>query len=267
MFVGLGDERMTGDWLQTYRRVPSPRVRLVCFPHAGAGATVYRRWSMLVPADVEVVAVCYPGRQHRLAEPFSASIAALATGAAAEIARLDPAPLALFGHSMGAVVAFETTVRLERGYGLLPRRLFVSGRWPPGHRPATDAPPDPEDDAALLDHLKRLGNKQLDLFAIAEMRELLLGVLRADYRLLADHRPSRPTRTITSVTGYCGDADPGCAVDDVAAWRSATGGSFRLRVFPGDHFYLDPLAAEVVHDVLDCLGLTVGKSIGGTAVS
>jgi|NGEPerStandDraft_6_1074524.scaffolds.fasta_scaffold00031_3 pyochelin biosynthetic protein PchC len=255
---------MTGDWLQTYRRVPSPRARLICFPHAGAGATVYRRWSALVPDDVEVVAVCYPGRQNRLSEPFSPSISALAAGIAAEIARLDPAPIALFGHSMGAVVAYETTVRLERGYGLLPRKLFVSGRWPPGHRKSSGgAAPDLDDDTDLLDHLKKLGNKQLELFAIAEMRELLLSVLRADYRLLAEHRPERLTRTITSITGYCGDADPGCAVEDVAAWQTLTGGTFRLRAFPGNHFYLDAVAAEVVGDIVGCLRLTVGTSIGG----
>ena len=251
-----------GEWLQTYRRVPSPRARLICFPHAGAGATVYRRWSMLVPPDVEVVAVSYPGRQHRLADPFSPSIAATATAIAAEIARLDPVPCALFGHSMGAVIAYETTVRLERSYGLLPRRLFVSGRWPPGHRVPDEHPAGPADDDELLEHLRKLGNTQLDLFAVAELRELLLDVLRADYRLLAEHRPERPTRTITSVTGYCGDADPGCAIDDVAAWRAVTGGSFRLRVFPGDHFYLDVVTADVVADVLTELGAGVVRPVG-----
>jgi pyochelin biosynthetic protein PchC len=251
-----------GEWLQTYRRVPSPRARLVCFPHAGAGATVYRRWSALVPADIEVVAVCYPGRQHRLAEPFSPSLAASASGIAAEIARLDPVPCALFGHSMGAVVAYETTLRLERGYGVLPRRLFVSGRWPPGHRAPADPALDQADDAELLEHLRQLGNTQLDLFAMAEMRELLLGALRADYRLLADHRPAQLTRTITSVTGYCGDADPGCAIEDVAAWRAVTGGSFRLRVFPGNHFYLDTVTADVVDDVVGQLGAGSVRPIG-----
>ena len=254
---------MTGVWLQTYREVPFPRARLICFPHAGAGATVYRRWSALVPDDIEVMAVCYPGRQNRVAEPFSTSISALATGVAAEIARLDPAPMALFGHSMGAVVAYETTVRLERGYGLLPRRLLVSGRWPPGRRQSPSVAPELDDDAQLLDHLKRLGNKQLELFAVAELRELLLGVLRADYRLLAEHQPGRLTRTVTSITGYCGDTDPGCSVGDVTAWQSLTGGEFRLRTFPGNHFYLDAVAAELVGDIVGCLGPAGSSPIGG----
>jgi surfactin synthase thioesterase subunit len=79
---------------------------------------------------------------------------------------------------------------------------------------------------------------------------------------MAEHRPERPTRTITSVTGYCGDADPGCAIDDVAAWRAVTGGSFRLRVFPGDHFYLDVVTADVVADVLTELGAGVVRPVG-----
>jgi pyochelin biosynthetic protein PchC len=96
----------------------------------------------------------------------------------------------------------------------------------------------------------RLGNADLDVFAVAELRELMLEVLRADYRLLATH--SRPVldRIGAPVVAYSGDRDPGCAPCDAAGWERATAAGFALRVFPGDHFYLVPGAAELVGDLV-----------------
>ncbi len=239
-------------FLRVYRPVPAPRLRLVCFPHAGAGATVYRSWLELLPSDIELVSVCYPGRQDRLAEPFASSIDALAAGIAGALLTLTPRPIALFGHSMGALVAYETAARLETTHGILPRQLFVSGRWGPDRSDGRGL--HLVDDDQLIAHLKELGNAQLDIFAVEEMREMLLGVLRADYRLLVDHRRDRVDRLAAPIVAYSGDADPGCSPADAREWSRATCGRFDLRVFPGDHFYLVPFAAQLVEDVLGRLG-------------
>lgn len=235
-------------WFRVYRPVAWPRLRLVCFPHAGAGATAYRAWPDLLPPDIELVAVCYPGRQDRFGEPFASSVDSLAAGITRALLPLTGAPLALFGHSMGSLVAYEVAVRMEKEHRIVPHHLFVSGRWTPDRE--DDRRLHLADDDALIAEMGRLGNADLDLFAVTELRELMLGVLRADYRLLATH--SRPTlhRIAAPIVAYCGDRDPGCAPDDAAGWERATAAGFALRVFPGDHFYLVPGAAELARDLV-----------------
>jgi pyochelin biosynthetic protein PchC len=235
-------------WFRVYRPVPWPRLRLVCFPHAGAGATAYRAWADLLPPDVELLAVCYPGRQDRFGEPFASSVDSLAADIAAALLPLTGTPFALFGHSMGSLVAYEVAVRLERRHGIVPRHLFVSGRWTPDRE--DDRRLHLADDDALIAEMGRLGNADLDVFAVTELREMMLDVLRADYRLLATH--SRPVLdpVAAPVTAYSGDRDPGCAPADAAGWEHATSAGFALRVFPGDHFYLVPRAAELVGDLV-----------------
>jgi pyochelin biosynthesis protein PchC len=238
----------TVGWLRNYRPVTRPRLRLVCFPHAGAGATVYRGWVELLPPDVELLAVCYPGRQDRLREPFAPSIDALADAITTALVPLSTTPLALFGHSMGSVVAYEVAVKLERIHAVVPRHLFVSGRWAPDR--VDDRELHLADDSALVAELKRLGNGELALFEIADIRDLVLSVLRADYHLLASHRRQRLDRVSAPIVAYSGDRDPGCAPHDACGWSAATTGGFTLKVFNGDHFYLVPRASELVSDLI-----------------
>lgn len=234
-------------WFRVYRPV-WPRLRLVCFPHAGAGATAYRAWPDLLPPDIELLSVCYPGRQDRFGEPNAASLDALAAGIADALVPLAGTPFALFGHSMGALVAYEVAVRLEQAHGIVPHHLFVSARRTPDRMDSRNL--HLADDETLIAEMGRLGNGELNIFAFAELRDLMLSVLRADYRLLYEH-PRRALTTISApIVAYGGDRDPGCAPDDAAAWAPATCAAFELRVFPGDHFYLVPSAADLVSDLV-----------------
>jgi pyochelin biosynthetic protein PchC len=235
--------------------VVRPRLRLVCFPHAGAGPTAYRAWAELLPPGVELLSVSYPGHQDRLGEPFAASVGELAGTVARELAPLASAPLALFGHSMGALLAYEVTVRLEARHGIVPRHLFVSGRQAPDwvdHRTLHLAA-----DEELIDEIRTLGNRDLEVLAHPELRKLVLPVLRADYGLLAAHRRDRIDPVAAPVTVYSGDRDPVCPVTELGAWSRVTTGGFALKVYPGDHFYLVPLAGQLVGDLLARLAATV----------
>lgn len=241
---------VNANWFRAYRPVSRPRLRLVCFPHAGAGPTAYRTWADLVPMDVEVLAACYPGRQDRFGEPFAPSVDALASAATAALAPLTGTPFALFGHSMGALIAYEVAVRLEQTLDSPAEHVFVSGRWTPDrvdHRNLHLA-----DDDTLIAAVRRLGNPTgggIDVFAVKDLRELILPVLRADYRLLSTHRRPEIVPVSAPLTAYCGDRDPGCGPQDTADWARATTGGFTMKVFPGDHFYLVPGAAELVADL------------------
>ncbi len=148
-------------WLRTFRRVARPRCRLVCAPHAGGTAQAYRTWPTGLPADVEVHGVQYPGRQDRLGEPAPSSMDDLTGPIADSLEPFLAEPLALFGHSMGAVVAYEVTLELERRHGQVVDLLAVSGSRAPHQRESHDR--HILDDEGLIEELRRLNDGFVDL--------------------------------------------------------------------------------------------------------
>ncbi|CAL9516251.1 Thioesterase PikA5 [Streptomyces sp. enrichment culture] len=242
-------------WLRRYAAASGrpPRLRLVCFPHAGGNAQLFHGWPAHLPDDVELLAVRYPGRQERLAEPCVRDMDELADAVTAALLPLLDRPVALFGHSMGSSVAYETALRLESRHGVVPRRLFVSARSAP-HR-ARPTGLHLRDDDELIAGVRRLGSLGSEVYDIPELRELLLPALRADYRLIEDYRPAAPpVPTGAPVTACLGREDPGCDPDAVLAWSELTrAGDFDLRTYPGDHFYLAAREAELVADITKAL--------------
>ncbi|MFC8669860.1 thioesterase II family protein [Streptomyces sp. NPDC057199] len=242
----------TGPWFRRYRKTSPPRLRLVCFPHAGGTAQLFHGWPALLPSDVELLAVRYPGRQDRLAEPCVESMSELADRVTDALADHLDLPLVLFGHSMGSSVAYEVATRLEARHGISPARLLVSGRAAPHHARRTGL--HDMDDDALIAGIRTLGDLGSEAFDIPELRELLLPPLRADYRLIESYRPAAPVPVRSPITAYVGTEDHGCVREDVMAWAGlTTSGEFSLRAFDGDHFYLVPREGELLADVTERL--------------
>jgi pyochelin biosynthetic protein PchC len=233
-------------WFRRYRAVSQPRVRLVCFPHAGGSASSYRSWPRSLPGDVELLAVQYPGRQDRLGEPAMASMDQLAAAAADALAGYLDRPLALFGHSMGASVAYEVALRLQRRPGAVLDTLLVSARLPPRHHlPA----PLPQDDEALLADVRSLDPDGSAILDDPDMRDVLLPTIRADYRVADTYRPSGCAVVGVPVVAYVGDRDPSVTAWQMRAWAEITTAGFDVLVFTGHHFYLRFHEAELVHDI------------------
>ncbi|MFJ4845811.1 thioesterase II family protein [Streptomyces sp. NPDC088733] len=236
-------------WFRQLRNCPAPRLRLLCFPHAGGAANFFRPWSGLVPDDVELLAVRYPGREDRFAEPPARSMEELAEPIAQACAGLADRPLVFFGHSMGASVAFEVAARLAAG-PLAPglAALCVSGRPGPGKtrsRGLADAT-----DEELVADLVSMSGTNAEALASPELRELFLPMIRADYRLLdryGDHLA--PGRLDVPVVAYYGDQDEHVDEDAVNAWSAVTRSGFAARSFPGGHFYLEQHAAPLLADL------------------
>lgn len=225
-----------GGWLRCLPPAPGADLCLICFPHAGGSASYYLPLLAPLASRMDVAVVQYPGRHDRSSEPPVPSIRRLADQIAGALRGLQGRRLALFGHSMGALVAFEVALRLERGTGAAPAHLFASGhRAPSRHRPGLIRP---ADDAAIIDGLRQLGGTDDRVLSHPALLRAFLPALRSDYRA-ADTYQHRPWDVLScDVTALTGDRDPGASPGEVQAWSAVTTGRFALRVFPGGHFYL-----------------------------
>ncbi|QMU77304.1 thioesterase [Streptacidiphilus sp. PB12-B1b] len=241
------------DWTRCFHPAPASRVRLVCFPHAGGSASGYHALSAAVSGpDAEPWVVQYPGRQDRYGEPFARSMAEIVDAVLAELPATGD--LALFGHSMGAVLAFEAARRLQAA-GRSPVALIVSGRAAPatGTHPAGRVPVRSLDDAALVADMRALAGTSTEVLDHPDLLELLLPAVRADYQILDDHlhRPGPPLHC--PVTALAGDRDPRVTPEQVQAWRHETTGPFACHVLPGGHFFLDDQLPHVADLIVTAL--------------
>ncbi|WP_058042270.1 thioesterase II family protein [Streptomyces roseifaciens] len=250
---------MTGRWIRTLGTAAADAPRLLCLPHAGGSAGFFRPLAgeLAARGAAEVLAVQYPGRQDRLAEPAFTSLHDCADALHAALGREVPdaagRPLVLFGHSMGAVLAFELALRLEASGGPGPAAVVVSGRRAPSvHREET-----PPGDDELLDDIRAMHGTDARVLESAELLRLVLPALRADVRAALTHRPDPRAVVAAPVAAFTGASDPTTTVADATAWRAHTEGPFTLRVFAGHHFYLGdrvtgPAAAleEILEDTV-----------------
>ncbi len=242
----------------SWLRCPDPRpwatTRLVCLPHAGGSAVAYRAWGKAASPALEVHAVQYPGRADRMREPMMGDARQAARLIAAALAPLTDRPLALFGHSMGTILAYETALLLQ-ARGAAPVHLFMSAA-PPVHLRGDGRDPVAEkDDDGVIAELVSLGGTDAEALADPELRELVLPYIRADYRLVHgyEHRPG--DRLTSPVTALVGEADSHAPVEKAARWNEVTDGECELRVFPGGHFYLNDQLPEVLAEVHKALGI------------
>jgi surfactin synthase thioesterase subunit len=230
-------------------RRPHATARLVCFPYAGGGASAYRLWPRFLPDSLDVCAVQPPGRESRLREPGLRSIPALVAGLLPELLPHLDRPFALFGHSMGAVVATEVARALEAQGGPMPGHLFISARRPL-HLLPTESPMHGLPDAAFVAEIqRRYGGIPEPILRDPEILALVLPALRADIEALELHRPGRRPPLRCAITAYGGIDDANVSREQLDLWRGETRSAFRMRVFPGGHFYLDPSRALLLADL------------------
>lgn len=219
----------------------------MCFPHAGGSASFYVPVSAALAPSIDVVAVQYPGRQERYRERPFESLHELADAAASELVALADRPLALFGHSLGAAVAFEVARRLERDSGTGVVALFASGRRAPGALRVEDV--HRRDDAGLIAEVRSLEGTDSRVLDDADVLRLVLPALRADYTAIETYRPEPDSVIRAPVVVLVGDRDPQVTIDEAVAWRNHTTGGVDLRIFGGGHFYLLEHRAEVLDAV------------------
>ncbi|MFJ5844180.1 thioesterase II family protein [Streptomyces sp. NPDC092903] len=231
-----------GSWFDDRFRLGGASASLYCFPFAGGTAGYYAPWAPRFHDTVELVPVQLPGRGPRMAEPGPTDMAELADEIAALIARAPTRPL-LFGHSMGAIIAFEVARRLER-LGGPADFLFVSGRpAPPIHRPRTRFSTLPR--AEFVQVLRDYGAASEEILAHDELLDVLIPMMRADFALIEGYTYTPGPALSCPVLAWCGDADPEVEAEEMRRWGEMTSERFELFVRPGGHFFLTDHRAEV----------------------
>lgn len=214
-----------------------PRLRLFCFPYAGGSAAIYHQWAASLPADIELVSIQYPGRATRMREAPCLQLPQLLDDIAPAIVPLLDRPLAFFGHSMGATVAFELARCLAADGKPLPVHLFLSGRSAP-QLPPVKPPIHQLPDQAFIDAMRNMNGTPAEIFEHRELMEMMLPMIRADFQVLEtwQYQPSAPLAMPISVFG--GIADLGVPLENLDAWSVCTSARFKRHMFPGDHFFL-----------------------------
>jgi medium-chain acyl-[acyl-carrier-protein] hydrolase len=235
---GRATAASSSPWLEHLKPNPGASLRLFCFPYAGAGAVIFRHWQAGLAGNVEVCPVQLPGRGKRIGEqPYTQMQFLIEALAQALLPHLDK-PFAFFGHSMGALIGFEIARTLRKRYGLSPRQLFVSGRRAPGI-PNLEPPTSNLPEAEFIETLHNLKGTPREVLDHPELMELVLPQLRADFTLCETYAyaPATPLDCPIGVFGGLQDAE--VSREQLEGWRTETTAAFSLRMFPGDHFFLN----------------------------
>jgi len=230
-------------------RVDAP-VRLFCLPFAGGGASAYRTWGTVLAPHVEVCPIQLPGREERFDEPAHTNLRTMASIVVEQLHAFFDKPYALFGHSMGALLSYEVLRQLEAVSAPAPVQAFLSAYVPP-HRPSRWAPIHQLPDAAFLDELRQLEGTPEAVLQHPELMQFLLPTLRADFQACETYEGGALSPLATPLTIYGGTDDGDVSEEELAAWQVHTSSDFRLRIFPGNHFYLhsarEALLADISH--------------------
>ncbi|HKX27098.1 MAG TPA: alpha/beta fold hydrolase [Blastocatellia bacterium] len=237
--------RTTGAWFQSHSEQEPASLRLFCFPYAGGTALVFNRWKRLLPSSVQIMAAELPGRGLRLHEPPFISLPALIDELKNVIRPCLGLPFVFFGHSMGAIIAFELARTLRREYGVEPQALLVAGRRAPqipkGESVTYNLPRD-----EFIKELIRLDGTPREIIEHVELMEIIIPLLRADFQLVQTYEYAAEALLQCPIVAYGGEEDREVPRDKILPWSELTTSRFALHMLPGDHFFLRSAQAQLL---------------------
>ncbi|NEW06649.1 thioesterase [Paenibacillus sp. SYP-B3998] len=237
-------------WFLNARVNSQAKLRLFCLPYAGGGASVFREWQQFFPKDIEVCPIQLPGREGRGLESPMTSLTEIVQTLVTEIEPLLHTPFVFFGHSMGAMLAFETVRQIGEKYERIPEHLFVSGRSAP-HLSSMNKQLHHLDDDQFKIELRLLKGTPEAILQHDELMELLMPRLRADFELCETYVYKQAEPLACPISAFGGIADEDVSAASIAAWNEHTQHEFNMKMFDGDHFFIHSRQDEVMKFVYE----------------
>lgn len=234
--------RANPKWLVTHNALPNPRMRLFCFPYSGGAAHVFSKWPERLSNDVEVVAIQPPGRSNRFTEPLISTIEPMVQGATEAMRSKLDKPFAVFGHSLGAAVAFEVCKRLE-AEGFQPEVFIPSGRNAP-HVETDKKPLHQLSDQEFIEEIKTFNGTPAEVLDNPELMELMVPILKADFGISETYQPDLTHQVKSRINAFGGNRDPHVEDEGIDGWGQYTASSFESNILDGDHFFIHGEATE-----------------------
>lgn len=249
-------------WLRCSAGDPDPAVRLLCFPHAGGGASSFNGWRRELPDRIELVKVQLPGREDRREEPAHTRMADLVADLVPHVEALLDRPVVLYGHSVGSLLAFELIRELRRRGYPPPLALIISSRRAPHRALRPEHLLHTLPDEALARRVEDLGGVLPRMMRDEKWRGHFLPRIRADLRLSDTYVHGEGPRLDCPLHTFLGEHDTLVARDDWEAWSEHAPGEFTRRVLPGGHFFSRHGQAELIGDVVRIVGAALGIAHG-----
>ena len=226
-------------------------MRVVCFPFPGAGIAEFTSWHALLPPDVELCAIQLPGRGTRFAEPPWTDFELVVDAAVEALRTRTDISLVFFGHSAGALVAYEAARALERAHRQL--ALLVVSAEPAPDMPRATAPIHELPDREFRERVRALAGTDDEIFEHDELMDVVLPALRADFTWYERYSFSGGQPLACPLLALAGRDDTEVPAAAVASWRRHTTGPFRHEVVPGGHFFVRERAVDVVAAIVAAL--------------
>lgn len=237
--------KLSSRWFESLSTTYGSLLRLFCFPYAGGSAHVFRDWQRYLAPEIDVCLVHLPGRAQRIDDPLHTRLPALVGEVADAICTQINEPFAFYGHSMGGLISFELVRELRRRRCEMPGHLFISATPAPVVKkdlPHTfNLPP-----AEFIAEIRRYNGTPEGLFDYPELQETLLPLLRADCQMTETYEYLAGSSLDCPITVYGGEKDEVVSAKNLAAWGQLTSAKCEIRVFPGDHFFIQSHRMEFV---------------------
>jgi acyl transferase domain-containing protein/surfactin synthase thioesterase subunit/acyl carrier protein len=237
-------------WIVCFQPRVEAKLRLFCFPYAGAGASIFRSWAEVLPPETEVCALQLPGREDRLGEtPFNRFAPLVQNLASIIQPRLD-IPFTFFGHSMGALVSFELVRELRRQGCPSPRHLLVSALRAP-QLPDLNLPIHRLPEPKFIEALQQLKGTPEGILQNADLMQLLSPTIRADLAIAENYIYSAQEPLPCAISAFGGEEDSIVRPEELMGWKKQTSSTFRLQMFPSDHFFLHRDRADLLEAIAE----------------